>query len=262
MLQPVPQDLQSPENGLSIVCGVKNRTDPLRYTIPTFLSQPMVRQIVLVDWDSDVPLIESLAELDIPGWPDQRVVIVRAENQPYWSMSRAINLGMKLVNQPVTLKPDADVVILEDVSHIIPKPGQGFVSGNWRTEKGNNVYLFGTTIFGTSDFWKIGGYDERIDTYGWEDDDFYERLSLSGLEHRDLPPRSFFHLPHSDAKRMAHQKSGLLNPKESIAINNKLVSNRKNWDRHSNQASFELVFLDEIDRYFVVAENRTIREEE
>lgn len=248
-------DKSSDDEGFSIVCGVMNRAEPLRYTIPTFLQQALVRQIVLIDWNSRVPLIESLAELDIPGWPDPRVVIIRVEDQPHWSLAKAINLGVRLVNQAVTLKIDADILILRDVDPSLTQVGECFIAGNWRLESCDQIHLSGTTMFGTEDFRNVGGYDERINSYGWEDDDLYHRLETQGIKRCNLDHRKFFHLPHSDAKRMAHQRESPLRlkaPWKSSIFNRDCTRRRAPWHRSSSESNYRILSIDENKKHIVV----------
>lgn len=113
--------------GISIVTAVKNRTRPLQFTIPTWLNQPSVQQLVIVDWDSDSALINDLNELDIPAWPDKRCTIVRAQKQPLWNLSQAINLGMRFVRHKTVLKLDADILIIGDVRSRLPQTNRCFI---------------------------------------------------------------------------------------------------------------------------------------
>lgn len=257
MFGKIPLSNSVHDGGFSIVCGVKDRVEPLRYTIPTFLQLEMARQIVLVDWSSSVPLIDSLAELDIPGWPDPRVIITRVVDQPHWNLAKALNVGMRLVNQPVTLKVDADILILSNIDDNLPKVGKSFVAGNWRIESGNQIHLNGTTIFGTEDFRNVGGYDERIDSYGWEDDDLYRRLQANGLERCQLNHRRFFHLPHSNTTRMAHQKPcspDPVNPIRNSWLNQKISKRRAPWNRDYRQSKYQILTINETQRHVVVQE--------
>ena len=46
---------------------------------------------------------------------------------------------------------------------------------------------FGTSICAAADFERIGGYDEVIQGWGKEDEDFYARLFLAGIRYASFP---------------------------------------------------------------------------
>ena len=53
--------------------------------------------------------------------------------------------------------------------------------------------------------WISNGYNERIVTYGYEDDDLFERLERAGLTRRDVDLDTVHHIPHDDLARTRHQ---------------------------------------------------------
>jgi len=247
------QNERSDEPGIAVVCAVKNRFEPLQFTIPTYLSHPNVKQLIIVDWDSDIPVRDRLDQMELCGWPDDRVSIVRAENQPYWNSARAYNLAMMFVTQPLTLKIDADVAIVDHVLDRLPVSGQTFTSGTWRFAKTlNAVSLFGTVFFATKDFRRVGGYDERFTTYGHEDGDLYLRLRKLELAQRIFKPNVLFHLPHSDLRRTAHLEVKCQDLLESIALSRAHARRRKRWSRKSVGAEFVHVQGDHLSNYKVV----------
>ncbi len=239
--------------GLAIITAVKNRAAPLQFSIPTWLSQPSVKQLVIVDWDSNRSLIDELSEFDIPRWPDERCTIVRVSQQPRWNFSKAINLGMRFVKYETVFKVDADVLIIDDIRSKLPEVQQSFVAGNWRHAlMPNDQHLHGSVVFSANDFWSIGGYDERFETYGWEDDDFYQRLVAAGLTAKHFERGKLFHLPHSDRKRIASLDIEPYDLKSLIRQNRIVASQRKAWSRLSERAAYSIQSLDRQRNYFVV----------
>ena len=242
-------------DGTTVISAVKNRSEPLRYTLASWLLQKSVDRIILVDWDSSTPLIYSLAGYEMGLWPNDKVTIVRVENQPTWNLPKAINCGMKLVETSVTLKLDADVVIVDVLDDLnLAVDGAFFTTYGFKPPRtSDEVHLFGSVAFATYDFWRIGGYDERFSTYGYEDDNFYSRLQAAGVGLTCFKENTMFHLPHSDASRTAHQnvKDGL---RKSIARNRKLSRKRTKWTWYSPRVQYELLARADDDRYFVVRE--------
>ena len=61
---------------------------------------------------------------------------------------------------------------------------------------GDSAVLSSELSLRRSDFLNIGGYDERPQTYSWDDEDLYDRLGASGLSKHNV---SYDHVTH-DAK--------------------------------------------------------------
>lgn len=233
------------KQGIAVVSAVKNRSDPLRYTIPGWLADPLVRQLILVDWSSDRPLHKTLDRMDIPGWPDPRTLIVRVVDQTYWQMGKAINLGMKFVTHTITFKVDADVALVEPLSNCLPIKGKSFFAGYWKGRQFKNANsLYGTAVFATRDFYNVNGFDERFERYGCEDTDLYDRLVQAKLERKRFTDSQLYHLPHSDTVRQVHQKFVHGTPEEAIQISDQIVRTRKRWSSDFAQTRFEIISTD------------------
>ena len=63
---------------------------------------------------------------------------------------------------------------------------------------------WGTTVCATEDFLDIGGYDEVIQGWGREDEDFYARLVMAGVRSAGFPGEMIQAVTHSDTERVAH----------------------------------------------------------
>lgn len=77
-----------------------------------------------------------------------------------------------------------------------------FYSGHYgaaRTE--NERHMNGALVVKRADLLAIGGYDERLQTYGWDDEDLYRRLVASGLAKRTIDYDTITHVPHGDRER-------------------------------------------------------------
>lgn len=241
------------KQGVTVICAVKNRSHPLRYSIPSWLADSSVEQLILVDWDSDTPLWESLSTYDIPNWPDPRVMMIRVVNQPYWQMGKAINLGMKFATQATTFKVDADVVLVDRLAKKVPLEGKSFVAGHYSGIPFHNVnYLYGTVFLRTRDFNKMNGYDERFERYGCEDTDLYDRLTVAGLSRFKFYENQLFHLPHSSIARQVHQKIQHETPEAAIEVSSRVVKSRKRWSRESETTQFQFVSSDVPEGHFTV----------
>lgn len=232
---------------ISVLIAIKDRIDPLRFSLATHLWQECVAQVVLVDWTSRTPLMKDLRESDIPGLPTDKLTVVRVSGQKFWNLSKAYNVGMRFVTQPLVMKTDADICVLGDLAEQVkmPAPGDSFLTGSWRLSRVENENgLNGTMICGVNDFWKVGGYDERINMYGHDDDDLYNRLSKLGLKKNHIFPDALFHLPHSDAKRIENHEIKGIDPKRSVQVSKQKTLARPPWNRESPRVDFKVASKD------------------
>lgn len=220
--------------GISIICACKNRYDALRLSLHSWLHFDEVKEIIIADWSSDEPL-EHLVDLD------PRIKVVRVNNEEKYVWSHALNLAASLATQDYILKFDCDYVLNPYVSFFdqFSVDENSFLSGLTRTEQVEFYneelgayainyremsieevrdycfsyspffkFLKGILFVSRENFNKVGGYDESIDTYGWEDSDMIYRLELLGLQHKTISFNySIIHLPHPDRKRFIYSKN-------------------------------------------------------
>jgi len=186
---------------VSIVCAVMNRTPALRVALMSWRLQQDVTEIVIVDWNSDIPLAPLAQE-------DDRIQVIRVDHEPRFHLAAALNLATDCASRPVLLKLDADYVLNPYyafcASH--PPPEQGFFTGHWRHRGPFTQYLNGLVCVRSEDWRHVHGYNEHLEGYGWEDDDFYQRLEATGLTRWILPPEpaTAFHIPHEQSERVRH----------------------------------------------------------
>lgn len=176
--------------GISVIAACRDRHKQLTQSLPTWLANSHVAEIVLVDWGS-VPLLRSISS---------HIRVVRVEGEKTWVLSRAYNLAASLVSYTHILRLDCDTLLKS--SFTLPNVTGTFHTGDWRAARDENeAHLNGALYITHRDFVDIGGYDERIQTYGWEDEDLYKRLALHGLKRRLLPIEHMQHIEHDDDLR-------------------------------------------------------------
>ena len=186
---------------VSIVCAVMNRAPALRVALTSWRLQRDVTEIVIVDWNSEIPLAPLVRE-------DDRIRIVRVDHEPRFHLAAAFNLAADCASHPVLLKLDADYVLNPYyrfcASH--PLPERGFFTGHFKHDGPFTSFLNGLICVRAADWRTVHGYNEHLEGYGWEDDDFYLRLEAAGLKRWILPPdpATAFHIPHGHDVRMHH----------------------------------------------------------
>ena len=198
-------DVGSTKNGISIVTACMNREENLLKVLPTWLKTE-VSEIIIVDWSSDLPLINKFRNID-----DKRIKIIRIENEKKWILTHAFNVGLKFASYKTVFKLDSDIEIKDNFFTLNEFKDGEFIRGFWKlaVDAGitNQKFVNGTFAAKKNDLRQIGYYDERILTYGWDDSDIYYRLTLDhGLLGRLIEPNSIYHVDQLEAQRTAKQE--------------------------------------------------------
>jgi hypothetical protein len=185
--------------GLSVVTCCMNRTQNLLRALPSWLQHPAVSEVIVVDWSSDASVETALAEA---GLEDPRVKIVRVEGEARWILSHAFNAGFRAASCAHILKADADIVLAPDFFARTAVPDDGFVAGNWRRAEEGQAYVNGFFLAPRKALAAVGGFNDYIRSYGWDDDELYGRLVHHGFRRLDIAPGTVRHLDHDDAARL------------------------------------------------------------
>jgi glycosyltransferase involved in cell wall biosynthesis len=198
---------------VSIICGVMNRFEALRISLESWRNNTdQILEIIIVDWSSDL-------DLGFISEYESRLHIVRIDGKKHYNVSSALNEAIIHVKGDYILKLDADYILnpyydffnlnyindteflTGDSSHRILDNSLGFL-GN----------LHGLLFAKTQHIKEVGGFQEQVEGYGWEDSDMYNRLEKIGLKRIYLnhSRMSVFHIPHDNNVRTKHYENKLL----------------------------------------------------
>jgi FkbM family methyltransferase len=230
----IKKEKKSMKGEVSLICACKNRYNALKLSLNSWVMFDEVKEILIVDWSSDEP-IDDLLEID------DRIKIIRVDGKEYFNLSQPLNLAASFATGDYILKVDCDYLInpyynfFED--HMVDQ--KSFLSGNpsyKNVEAANAFWDYGSTIdlnslsiieiadyvntyshyfkylkgllfVSRENFLKVGGFDEDIQSYGWEDGEIIKRLEKLNLEHKKLSfDYRIMHIPHPDRKRFEHCK--------------------------------------------------------
>ncbi len=190
--------------GVSIICACKNRYNPLKISLGSWLLFDQIKEIVIVDWNSDKKL-NHLTKLD------SRIKIITVLNEKYFNQPEPLNLASKFCTQDYLLKLDTDYILNPYFSFFdnYKIDDTCFLQGpiDLPDEKVANdpyfKYLRGILYIKRKNFDIVGGYNEDMNKYyAWEDDELCARLQLFGLKLNSLNyDHSVIHIPHPDSKR-------------------------------------------------------------
>lgn len=159
--------------------------------------------VVVVDWASPDDLQEYLATIE-----DPKLAWISTKKPEHFSLSGARNLGgMYLITQNISVDMiafiDADVLLPID---FLTKNLEGveaatsFFFQRNKTVKGD-LSIWGSCICPFR-AWRDIRYNEAIDTYGEEDNEFYSVMVERGYRKRTLKTEGIEIIPHSDELRM------------------------------------------------------------
>ena len=251
---------------VSVICACKNRYNALRVSLNSWLAFDEIKEIIIVDWSSDEP-INHLTKLD------KRIKVVRVNDEKYFNQPQPLNLAASIATGDYILKLDCDYIINPYFSFFeaYTVDQNSFVCGQdsyeckheyWDENLGGYAvnfhgmdvgelmqyshtysplfkYLTGLCFVSRENYWKVGGYDERMGKYyAYEDDQMTKRLSMMGLECKKLFHNyNLIHLPHPDKKRYENfegygeeGESNIENVKRRIADPNTSDSDRWNME--------------------------------
>ncbi|MBT42232.1 MAG: hypothetical protein CMF12_06870 [Idiomarina sp.] len=222
--------------GVSLVTCCKNRNENLVKAIPSWISCDDIDEIVIVDWSSDEPVKDYLQE---KGIEDARIKVVRVDDQPRWILSYAFNIGFRIASYDKVLKTDADIVLSSDFFRKNKLTNDVFIAGDWRKAAKGQEFINGFFYVPRVNLQRINGFNEYITTYGWDDDDIYDRLTKSGLTRKLVDTSTIYHLPHDDTQRTGedtedenHLNAFFKTTKAKIRANRFIANVMPTWDRN------------------------------
>ena len=198
---------------LSAIVVVKNRSRQLKISIQSWLMQDDIKEIVIVDCDSNDLDKEYFKEIS------QKIKIIKSKD-PEFHYTRALNIGIN--------NAEFDHVVKLDVDHIINPyfSLNQWVELDWQNEfitgsthksddlkdLGMLTYLNSFLIIKKQHLLDVGGYDTNLVGYGWESNDLKNRLILDQKLIKKLIPITdnfvpVYHNPHTNHHRTLYSST-------------------------------------------------------
>lgn len=179
---------------LSVITVCMNRQQHLLATAPRVSEWPHHQEHLIIDWSSDEPILRK----QLPD--DSRIQLHRVVGESRWNLARAYNLAANLAKGSLLLKLDADCW-----------PGVLVPEAIMRAE--TSICLFGTGPDGRlgqflikqKAFESVGGFNEVLIGYGFDDKDLKARLQSLGWQLGDLPVEAIGVIPHSIYERTSRK---------------------------------------------------------
>ncbi|QVL53547.1 MAG: glycosyltransferase family 2 protein [Cyanobium sp. M30B3] len=220
----------SPLPSINLITPCRNRAKYLRSSLPSWLACPQLQRIIVVDFNSTTPVINELNDLI-----DERVTVVRVEDEPLWRQGRAQNVGLRLTDAELVLKMDADVALVDIRPYVDQMADHP------------TIFFKGFSKLGTSSGlclaprrWMraAGGYHDHMSGWGADDLDVYRRLKKQKLKPLIFKPESF----SEQRQTMAGKNS------EAPLLDSELLSDPKRLASQPFFSNFRNILLATIQR--------------
>lgn len=194
----------------SLIVGIKNRLCHIKQTFPSMITQytDFHYELVIVNWYSSDGLIDFLKDSvityrDIMSDNLRCIKLISINDDLSYNPRRVKNLGADESMYDNYCFTDADVYLGMNYLRCLSKyvqPFKSFVATRSQDSYGMMPQRikprinYGNCIVHCSDFSMINGWDESINFYGGDDDDFYHRLKISGV--REINPSDEYDCHH------------------------------------------------------------------
>lgn len=159
-------------NDTTIIVASMNNNEILKKSVTNWLRQP-ISQIIVIDWNSTVPLNNTLKDFN-------KVVVIQVKGVAKWVKTWAYNIAIRFIQTDKVLKLEYDTLLPDGFIHKYPLPSKSFLIGNLNNSSKDIVYMW------KFDFEKVGGYNELITNSGHESDDLYVRLTNNKLSMKPI----------------------------------------------------------------------------
>jgi len=186
---------------ISIIAACKNRVDPLKVSLMSWLSFDQVKEVIIVDWSSDEP-INYLTKFD------SRVKVIRVDNKEYFNQPQPLNLAASIATGDYIFHLDADEypheILMEQLHTVIEM---------------NDVDLIWiprvNTVEGLTDEW-ANRWGWRVTENGWVNYPDYQSRVFRNIDEihwqnkvheRIVGTKTYAHLPPQEELSLYHPKT-------------------------------------------------------
>ncbi|SDF79324.1 Glycosyl transferase family 2 [Pedobacter terrae] len=199
---------------ISFCTTCMNRLFYLRQTLPKNLfdnKDYKNLEFVILDYNSSDELEKYIRDSYQDELYNGRIVYYRIDSVQFYDWAHSRNLVASLATGDVICNIDADNFtgpgFAQYVNEVFQNRTDVFMTTYYISQGRNDV--LGRICMMKDNFMKIGGYDERMKHYGFEDIDLICRLGRSGLHKIDIANPLFLRaIPHSNKERMLNSKEG------------------------------------------------------
>ena len=220
------------ELDISVITVCMNRQQHLFQTAQRVSAWTYHSEHLILDWSSH----QQIQRSQLPD--DSRIRLERVDGEQRWNLCRAYNFAAHLSRGSVLLKLDADCwPDLLDASIYLDSLSSCCWFGS-----GPNGRL-GQFLMARTAFEAVGGFNEVLEGYGFDDKDLKARLDSLDFQIQSLPLSAIGVIAHSIHERVSRQdvESGSTNVYEQAlssaqrrvsALSNRVSAASYPWTRH------------------------------
>jgi len=190
-----------------IVC--MNRAEHLKQTLPQNIKDNLHCNVefVLLDYNSADDL-EMWCRSEMPEYIESGILKYFKTTDPaYFHRSHSRNMAFRLASGNIICNLDADNFLGKGFTEYALTVFKGKEKVFIRGGGANNIATYGRILFPSAMLQELTGYDEVMDGYSAEDDDFTYRLEAAGYSPVFFRQTEFSNvLDHSDISRMKDER--------------------------------------------------------
>lgn len=228
------------KKGNSVITACMNRNHQLEKSLPSWLAANP-DEIIIVDWNSN----KSVKEI-VSKYSSDKIKLITINNVDHWTLTRAFNLAARFTSYSRILKLDCDSIIDPDFFLYHHLTGKIFFAGDWRKSRDvNERHTNGIVYVKRKNFFAVGGYNELITTYGYDDCDLYNRLDKT-QKRLTINLNTVQHLEHSNTDRTINQFIRINNRLDIEIEKNRLLAEMNLWDNFHSVFKLKKVNENEI----------------
>jgi len=189
---------------VTLITACMDRERNLAAVLPSWIASNPTR-IIIVDWGSQQPLSHRSLQLAEGG---EKIEIHRIE-QRRWVASWAFNEALLRCSSTYVCKLDCEYIISPTIFQDHHCGTSEFLRGHWRYAPVGQQFINGAVLASLELLLTVGGYDERIVTYGAADGNLYHRLAETGSGSALFHSGTITHIEQDAATRTENQHIGL-----------------------------------------------------
>lgn len=175
------------QSGISLITACRNNHEELRSSLSTWIKQRGLNEVVIVDWGSTPPLHFVIEEVDVSTIEHPPIHVIHVQNASKWIPSHALNFALQAARYSGIVKIDCTHKLEDDfVEHHRIRPNTLVTGGDHLQRTDDERSLKDILLTSRDALIDAGGFDERFQEYGGEQEDLVKRLSESGMEMVDL----------------------------------------------------------------------------
>ena len=185
-----------------------NRLNHLQQTLEKNIQDNYLKgkvEFILLDYNSQDGLSEWIYN-NMKKYIDEEILVYYKTPVPtHYLRSHSRNMAFRLANASILCNLDADNFLGEGFAGFMlkefSKQDKIFYTNDYSFND-----TFGRVCVRSEDFLSIRGYNELLKSYGYEDNDFLNRLALHGLKPMSFQNPEFYHfVSHSDTERVSDE---------------------------------------------------------